>query len=301
MNEAKPILIVGADSIIGNALSNALETSGLVVFSTTRRKQNAGSQRKFFLDLADPHANDFPKHFLDNCRGGTAFILAAETSNAACADNPRHSHSVNVLGTEFIGRTLIESGMKVVFLSTNLVFDGSLPHRNADDLPCPQTEYGKQKAEAEKALLSLSSETVIVRMAKIFHKDHVLLKSWVESLRKDQKIYPFADMVVAPVSLNHVVSVLTDLIDAQVSGILQVSGPEDLTYADIARCLAMRLGAAMELVQPVNSNGQQGILPTFTTLDTSRVEEVLGHSSAHDVWSFLDHFLESHAETLSAR
>ncbi len=287
MYKGKPVLIVGADGIIGSALAESLKNSSFDMYSTTRRMVLADSERSFFLNLLNPDANGLTKQFLDNCSGGTAFILAAETSVAECARNPNQTHAINVIGTKAIAQFLIESGMRVVFLSTNLVFDGSIPHRNADDSPCPQTEYGKQKAEAEQKLLAMSSDSVIVRLTKVFNTDHSLIKSWCESLRANQIIQPFSDMVVAPVSLNHAVNVLCRLVDAQAKGIFHVSGPEDVTYADIAKQLAKQLGCSRDLVQPVKSDVQEGDrFPAHTTLDTGRLEQVLGVAE-HDVWSFL--------------
>jgi hypothetical protein len=51
---------------------------------------------------------------------------------------------------------------------TNLVFDGSVPCRNAHDAACPVTEYGRQKAEAEKQLLALGNMAAVVRV----HEGH---------------------------------------------------------------------------------------------------------------------------------
>lgn len=299
VSERSPVLVVGSDSTIGRGLLGALKDFEFKVYSTTRRKDSIDSNRKFFLDLANPIVNVFPKPFLNDCSGGTAFILAAETSIDVCARDPEISHAINVQGTERLARFLIDHGMRVVFLSTNLVFDGSIPHRNAGDLPCPQTAYGMQKAEAEKRLLALSNKTLIVRLTKVFHKEHTLLKTWRDSLKANELIHPFSDMLVAPVSLDYVVNILRLLVDSDVTGVVQLSGPEEVTYADIAVQLAKVLGASQGLVQPVKSDRTQLVsFPAYTTLDTKCLKRALG-VGAPDQWSFLGIFSADRTETLT--
>jgi hypothetical protein len=65
-----------------------------------------------------------------------------------------------------------------------------------------------------------------------------LLVEWVESLQRKEAIYPFSDMVMAPVPVSFVVDVLLRIARLRLPGVLQVSGPKDVTYR---RCMYRRI------------------------------------------------------------
>jgi dTDP-4-dehydrorhamnose reductase len=156
--------------------------------------------------------------------------------------------------------------------------------------PCPETEYGRQKAEAEERLLALGDKVMIVRLTKVLSKDTALLKQWTASLRANETIHPFSDMVLAPVSLGYLTDVLVRLIDLDRDGFIQVSGPEDMTYEALARYVAKLVGASQDLIHPLKSSESQipiEWLPAHTTLDTSILEMAMD-SPVPNVWSCLD-------------
>jgi dTDP-4-dehydrorhamnose reductase len=67
--------------------------------------------------------------------------------------------------------------------------------------------------------------------------------------------------------------------EGRFSGIFQVSGDRDISYADLARHLARRLEADPDLVQPTTSVAagvEMEHLPRHTTLDASRLQESFG-------------------------
>ena len=81
-----------------------------------------------------------------------AVICAAITRQELCRKEPEATRQINVVRTLDLIRDLVEAETFVVFLSTNLVFDGSRPQRRGDEPLSPKMEYGRQKAEVEEAL-----------------------------------------------------------------------------------------------------------------------------------------------------
>jgi len=278
--ERKTMLVVGADGTIGRALAAHLESCGHRVWKTTRRSGVAHDQT-VHLDLAaDPSGWRLPTDV------STAFFCAGQASTHYCRLHPEESRAVNVEGTVALAKLMKEAGTRVIFLSTDLVFDGEVAHRAAHDKTCPRTEYGRQKAVAEEELLALGERTVIVRLAKVIGPDNELLKSWQITLRAKDPIHPLSDKVCAPVPLGFVVEALTRLSGSPYSGIVQISASQDVTYEEMARQLAQQLGAPMELVQPVVSNGGEPP-PRHSALDTSKLQEVL-KMTPPEPWACLD-------------
>lgn len=280
MDSRDAVLVVGANGLIGRSLVVRLRAEGRPVIATSRRDE-PGMQR---LDLSTDLAGWTPPQPV-----AVAYLCAAMTSLEQCRVHPRESYAVNVTGTMALARALSRQGALVVFLSSNLVFDGSVPYRRAEAATCPRTEYGRQKAEVERQLLELPGSCT-VRLTKVLGPQTPLLEQWTESLRRNEVIRPFLDMVMAPVSLSLVVEVLCRVGAQRLEGLLQVSGSRDVTYAEAASRLASRLQASQALVQPRNA-ADAGLrlehVPTHTTLDCSRMATELGIKPP-DPWEAID-------------
>jgi dTDP-4-dehydrorhamnose reductase len=254
---------------------------GVRVRGTTRRRVTCRTDR-LPLDLeADLREWEVPD--------GTSIALlgAGSTSLDACRARPDATRYVNVEQTVAVAERLIERGVFVVFLSTNLVFDGERPRRRAEDRTSPRTEYGRQKAEAERRLLGLGGSVAVVRLSKVMDGATPLIGGWVRDLRNGRPIQPLSDMVMAPVPLDFAVPVIAQVGLRRVGGILQVSAPDDVSYAAAAQVAARRVGASADLVRPIGvaeSGVRLEAVPRHTTLDTSRIELELGaHPPAAEV------------------
>lgn len=271
--ERDTILVAGADGLIGRRLVEYLTEMGEPVLGTTRRPDTVSNSR-VFLDLATDVSRWRPPR-----RISITYLCGAETSLQNCRESPESTARVNVKGTVALTRTLIGDKTFVVFPSTNLVFDGSVPFQRADAAYCPETEYGRQKAEAERRLLALGDRVAVVRLAKVLSPDMPLLADWVRKLKNNEVVTPFSDMVISPVSLDSMVDILYRIGKRRLAGISQISGEKDITYEEVARFIARRLGAYPALVRPVKSaeSGQTlEAVPAHATLDTHRLRLELG-------------------------
>ena len=263
-------LVVGADGQIGSALGRRLADCGLPVVGTTRRTPAGGLLR---LDLAAP-----PSEWSLPADIAVCYMCAAVTSVEKCERDPAGTRLVNVGCSLELARRVRDRGGHTIFLSTNQVFDGTVPFRTAAAAPCPRTEYGRQKAEMEAELLARGGATV-VRLTKVLGPDAALIRGWVNGLLGGRQITAFGDMVLSPVPLGFVAEVLVRAGRTRAVGVVQVSGDRDLSYAEVARRTADRVGAPPDLVR-VASYTSLGLPPTMapahTTLDTSRLRRDLG-------------------------
>ncbi|NJM59216.1 MAG: sugar nucleotide-binding protein [Oscillatoriales cyanobacterium RU_3_3] len=286
MKQTNVLLIVGADSSIGQALAARLRSGGKPVLETTRRRETL-TETRIFLDLTQEKEIE---NWNPPAQIETAYLCAAVTSLAQCNQDSMQSAEVNVRNTISLARNLISRGTFVVFLSTNQVYDGSIPFRKADDRVCPQNEYGRQKAEAEKHLLALGNLVSIARFTKVLNHNVPLFQRWIQELRNNRPIHPFLDMVMAPVPLFFAVDVLSRLAELRLPGIIQVSGEQDITYDRVAYYITRQIGANLELVKPIKSK-EAGLHPEFvplhTTLDTTQLRVQLGLETPN-VWSVID-------------
>jgi dTDP-4-dehydrorhamnose reductase len=283
-------LIVGGDSEIGSALLKHLSTPDQNVVSTTRRRELSGADR-LYLDLAAPPESwDLPSGLQSVC------VTAAVARLAACAADPVGSAAVNVSGTIKLFEKLAASGTHAVFLSTNQVFDGSIPNVAADAATSPISEYGRQKAEAEialKALIAGGVPIAILRLAKVLGPEMPLLRNWIDALTRGEAVRAFHDMTMAPTPMQLVVDAIAKIMRDRARGVFQLTGPVDASYVEIARHLADRIGADPGLVQEVSAHSvglPEGCTPRYTTLDSSFLRKAYG-LAVPDVWQAIETFM----------
>ena len=264
------VLVVGADGEIGTAVARQLEALGTPVARTSRR----GTADSLPLDLAAAASSwALPSGV------SAAVLCAAVSSTEACWNDPVEARRVNVEATLELARRLAVAGSRLVFLSTNLVFDGSVPFVPADAPRCPRTAYGRMKAEVETELFALDAATTVVRLTKVVGRPLPVFTRWREALARGEPVHPFSDMVMAPVTRVVAASVIAAAAREPLGDILQVSARADVSYAEVARRLAVRWGFSADLVKPMVTAGA-GLrlehVPSHTTLDPSAVRDRLG-------------------------
>lgn len=275
------VLVIGGDGTIGRAIGALLAARGIQIVETTRhpsgpasRAPDSDGRDRLFLDLLDdPGKVALPE------RIDVAYMCAGVASLADCRNDPAGSARVNVTGTLAVARRLATAGTHVVALLTSQVFNGTAPRTSAEAPRCPRTEYGRQKVAMEEGLLALGEQGSLVRLTKVVSPTLALLSGWIAALRTDRAVRAFSDMVMAPVALTDVVEALGTIGERRLSGIIQLSAPEDAAYTEVARHLARRLGRAETRVEAVSAR-DAGLLPedvpAHTALDTTRAERELG-------------------------
>lgn len=266
----RPLLIVGSSGTIGHSLAEWCTSQNYHVWLTTRDADAVVPQTRW-LDLAQSPST-WP--LAEPVAYQAAILCAAITSQKACEEDYAATYAINVTATVELAKRLVNMGTFVVFLSTNLVFDGTVPLVPANHPVNPQTAYGQQKAEAEQAILSLAPDSVsIVRLSKVLDSGFPLFQSWIDALRAHRPIYPFADLYLAPISLPFATAVVAQVAYQRLSGIIQASAKNDLSYAEVAYRLAEKLHLDPSLIHPVSCQ-TAGVTyaPRHTTLAAEQLQ-----------------------------
>jgi len=275
----RKVLIVGVDSVIGAALEKRLVINGCQVIGSTRQHYETSSER-VYLDLQD--SQTFTSLERQGCR--TVVLCGAISSLQACEKDPLIARSINVDGTIALAEILERSGAHLIFISTNMVFDGSRSHFGAKDKKTPITEYGRQKAEVEDWLLSHSSSSAIIRFGKVLPPNFHLFAQWYHQLASGNKITPYLNKVMAPLSLDIAVEILCLLIAARKTGIFQATACSDITYLDAALHLTHLWKANPNLVEAACLPGQ-GM--------ASRQQVKTRHFGTLQISPYFDHLLQN--------
>jgi dTDP-4-dehydrorhamnose reductase len=205
----------------------------------------------------------------------SACIFVAVARLAACEADPVGSARINVEQTVALVDLLAASGVYTLFLSTNQVFNGDSPHLPADAALSPISEYGRQKAQAERMLrarIAGGAPIGVLRLAKVISPGMALIATWARELSAGRPIRAFTDMTMAPIPVELVALSIARMMEDRLPVIAQLTGPRDVAYAEVGRFLAEKIGADPRLVEPVSAleNGMpRGSTPRYTTLDSS--------------------------------
>jgi dTDP-4-dehydrorhamnose reductase len=181
-------------------------------------------------------------------------LTAAYTDVDGCESNPDRAFSVNRDGAVNVARAAAETGARLLFLSSDYVFDGrkSSPYE-IDDPRNPQSVYGQSKAEAELRLLDLMPECCIARTSWLFG---IGGKCFPDTILKLAANRPALDVVNdqrgCPTYAADLADAIVQLCRLNASGIVHATNGGNCTWFEFARAIVRGAGLGTE-VRAVNS------------------------------------------------
>ena len=234
-------LIIGGDSLIGRSLIDHCLLSKVPFIYTTRRS-HLRPKNCVHLDLNKPA--------LPECNPEQAFFCAGVTTFRACKEHPIETREINVDAIVEIAVQLHSRGTHIIYLSSNAVFDGTLPRPAKDTPTSADTEYGLQKVDVEKKLLALGHHVSIVRMTKVVSTRASPIKEWVSALQSGINVYPFSNKDICPISLEFAATGIASVAHNRIAGVTHLSGAQGMPYSTFVTSLAKTIGAPTNLVKP---------------------------------------------------
>ena len=288
------LLLVGGNSEIGAATARRLRARGRAGSLHDHAPRGRARPRARSASIS----RDCPDDWRPPQGVAAACIFVAVARLAACEADPAGSDHVNVTQTLALAERLIAQGVYTLFLSTNQVFDGTRPRTPADAPLSPVSEYGRQKAATDgrfQSWIAVGAPAGVLRLAKVVSPDMALLHGWSRKLALGEPIRAFSDMKMAPTPTSLVAEAIGCMLAERTPAIAQLTGPEDVSYDEVARYIARRAGAASHLVSSVSAHedgAAVGSTPPNTTLDSGYLNASYG-ILAPGPWSVVELVLAS--------
>jgi len=237
------LLVTGASGFLGWNLCRMAQ-GRWDVYGLVRRNQN--HLQGVELRRADLTRFKEIKEHLQQIRPDALIHAAAESNPNFCQLNPAASHGINVEATVNLASLCADLRIPLVFISSDLVFNGLKPPYSENDPVCPVSIYGEQKAEAERAVLDRYPQALVCRMALMFGDAGQGAASFIQPLindmRNGRQINLFVDEYRTPVSAtNAAQGILLAL--AKTNGILHIGGLERISRFDFGKLLRDIIGA----------------------------------------------------------
>jgi len=219
---------------------------------------------------------------IERCKPDVVIHTAAHSSVDLCETNPHLADILHVDVTKDIAKICKETNSKIIFLSTDAVFEGELDKKYTEsDKPNPINHYGKTKLQAEQIILKSSSKNVILRTAVIYgwHERSRFTNWIIQTLMNKKMVDPFIDQYSTPTLVDDLVKAILKIIDLDICGLYHVTGKTCINRYDFALELAKAFGLNKDLIKPVTSleKKQDAPRPISTCLDSSKLENLIEH------------------------
>ena len=238
-----PILLTGASGLLSGYLLREIVQAGEEVCAwSSSRSGRDGLLALEPVDLVDP---DRVRAAFRKARPEIVIHTAAVASVAECHRDAERARQVNTLGTALLAELAATAGVRMVYVSTDLVFHGEKGNYREDDEAKPLSIYGRTKRDAEQAVLAFP-EHLVVRASLLFgptvNSRRGFFDQQLEALRADSPITLFADEWRTPLSLATAAHALVALAQSDCTGIIHLGGPERMSRLDMGLRLAAHLG-----------------------------------------------------------
>lgn len=187
--------------------------------------------------------------------GPDSIILsAAYTDVDGCESNSDLAFAVNCEGAVNVAEAARESGSRLMFLSTDYVFDGSRrsPYE-ITDARNPASVYGASKAEAEERLLDIVPSVCVVRTSWLFGHGGKCFPATILKLAANRpEISVVNDQRGSPTFTRDLARALVQLCRASASGIVHATNAGDCTWYEFASEIVRESGLPTN-VKPVTT------------------------------------------------
>jgi dTDP-4-dehydrorhamnose reductase len=139
-------------------------------------------------------------------------------------------------GALHVAEAAAAAGARLIHLSTDVVFDGEkgAPYTEEDE-PSPITPYGRDKADAERAVREAHPGALVVRTSLMYGAAE---PGPQERMAADPQARFFTDELRSPVQVGDLAAALLELAASDEAGILHAAGADALSRYDFARLLA---------------------------------------------------------------
>ena len=204
------------------------------------------------LDITDAAAVD---KMITEAAPEAVIHCAAWTAVDAAEDNEEKCRQVNVNGTENIAKICKKLNCKMMYISTDYIFDGkgTRPWEPDDPVTTPLNVYGQTKYEGELAVRNNVEKFFIVRIAWVFGKGKNFIKTMLNLGKTHDHLTVVNDQYGTPTYTYDLARLLIDMIETDKYGNYHATNEGGyITWYDFA-CEIFRQAGMDVGVEPVSS------------------------------------------------
>jgi len=229
------VLIFGATGMLGKALLRVWTGDEVVGLSSAD---------------ADIRIPEQVEAQVQRIRPDWIVLSAAYTNEDGCELNPALAQAVNTQGAVNIAKAASSSGAKLLFISTDYVFDGANPSPYETNHPRnPINRYGRSKAEAEEKILEILPHACIVRTSWLFGAGGKCFPDTILKLAAMRaQIEVVNDQRGCPTYTDDLASAIAQLCRAGAEGIIHCTNSGECTWHEFASEIVRQAGLSTRVL-----------------------------------------------------
>lgn len=267
------LLVIGASGQVGGALMR-LAPSDWEVTGTY-----SGKPKPKLIHL-DVSSRDEVFDLFEKARPDVAILSAAFTNVDLCETDRGKADAVNVKGPLNVCDACVKYASKMVYISTDYVFNGESGPYREEDVPNPTGYYAWTKLEGER-ITALAAEYLVIRTTGVYSADPDSLNFVMQVIKRaksGEMMRVPNDQYGSPVLADSLAEGIISLLRLGKTGIYNVAGSDVLDRYSFALLIAKVFGLNRELIQPIDtpSLGQKAKRPLKAGLIIEKIEKETG-------------------------
>ena len=275
----RPHLVIGASGQVGGALLGALRTTGLDPVGTHYRYAQDDLLQ---LDITDAARL---KLVFEQVNPEVVYLATGANDVNRCEVEPDVTADVNVTGVHRVALQANRVGARIVFFSSDYVFDGLAGPYSEEDCPRALSEYGRQKLRAEHIVATHSREWLTLRTTVVYgweHQGKNFICRLLRTLSEGQELRVPMDQISNPTYAPDLAEASLRLICSGATGLYHVVGSDRVSRYEFALAAVDVFGLDPDLVIPVTTEelGQRAHRPLQAGMLTGKVAARLGATLA---------------------
>jgi dTDP-4-dehydrorhamnose reductase len=291
----KRILVIGAKGMLGRDLVKILHST----FHTNKRSD--WEILEWDIDEIDIREEKKTVTKIESFRPEIVINVAAYTDVDGCESNEEKAFAVNAEGMKHVALGALRCRAKVVYLSTDYIFDGKKkePYLE-DDPPNPLNVYGRSKWKGEQYVRELVKDALIVRTQWLYGRyGNNFVNSILRQAREKKVLSIVIDQIGSPtytVDLSEAISVLLQY-DAR--GVFHVANSDLCTWYTFGQAILKLSGMERVKVIPISSKelGRPAIRPAYSVFHCQKLKQVTGMTLRPWSEALRDFILPVHRQT----
>ena len=262
------LLVVGAKGMLGRDLVDTLRFS----FRTDQDWEVLG----WDIDEIDIQEENTTFTKIESIQPQIVINVAAYTDVDGCESNEEKAFAVNAEGMRHVALGASKCGAKVVYMSTDYVFDGEKKEPYLEeDPPHPLNVYGRSKLKGEQYVQELVEDSLIVRSQWLYGKHG---KNFVNTIlreaREKRVVSIVDDQIGSPTYTVDLATAISTLIQRRAHGIFHVVNSDSCTWFAFGQAILKLSGMPEVKVIPISSKelGRPAARPLYSVLSTQKLK-----------------------------
>ena len=190
------------------------------------------------------------------------------------------AYAINVEGTVALAEYLADRQIRILFLSSDQVFDGSEGKYSEEDTPNPINEYGRMKRRVEQRLGEIQPSSLVLRLSKTYSTSLMeggMMAEVVNTLRQEKPYDAAYNQIFNPTDVEWLSEQIEKIIRMNLSGLYHLAEPRIESRYDFACRIAHEYGLNPALIRRINLAELKCVQPRAlnSSLNVSRIMKVL--------------------------